>query len=50
MQYFGFLRRDPDLGGYVFHNKRFNLTADQAFLENTMVRGFTESPEYFNRF
>jgi hypothetical protein len=50
MQYFGFMRRDPDLGGYVFHNNRFNLVADQAFLENTMVRGFTESPEYFNRF
>jgi hypothetical protein len=50
MQYFGYLRRDPDLSGYVFHNKRFQLTADQAFLENTMVRGFIESPEYFNRF
>ncbi|HEY0379997.1 MAG TPA: hypothetical protein VGC87_23995 [Pyrinomonadaceae bacterium] len=50
MQYFGYMRRDPDLGGYVFHNKRFQLTADQAFLENTMVRGFIESPEYFNRF
>ena len=50
MQYFGYLRRDPDLPGFVFHNKRFQLTADQAFLENTMVRGFIESPEYFNRF
>jgi hypothetical protein len=64
MQYFGFLRRnpedchnqanwggsDPSQCGYIFHNNRFLLTADQAFLENTMVRGFTESPEYFNRF
>jgi hypothetical protein len=59
MQYFGFLRRDPEVCvgsanpsqcGYIFHNDRFKLVADQAFLENTMVRGFTESPEYFNRF
>ncbi|HEX8491831.1 MAG TPA: hypothetical protein VF658_03235 [Pyrinomonadaceae bacterium] len=50
MQYFGYLRRNPDLSGYVFHNNRFKLTADQAFLENTMVRGFIESPEYKNRF
>ena len=50
MQYFGFLRRNPDLPGYVFQNNRFKLTADQAFLENTMVRGFIESPEYRNRF
>jgi len=59
MQYFGFLRRDPescqgnpnpDQCGYIFHNNRFLLPADQAFLENTMVRGFIEAPEYFNRF
>lgn len=64
MQYFGFLRRDPEdchnqanWGGpdasgcgYIFHNNRFLLQADQAFLENTMVRGFIEAPEYFNRF
>lgn len=50
MQYFGYLRRDPDLRGYVFHNNRFKLVADQALMENIMVRGFIESPEYFNRF
>jgi hypothetical protein len=59
MQYFGFLRRDPEVCvgssdpancGYIFHNARFQLSAEQSFLENTMVRGFTESPEYFNRF
>jgi len=59
MQYFGFLRRDPEVCvgssdpancGYIFHNSRFQLSGDQSFLENTMVRGFTESPEYFNRF
>ncbi|HWT02212.1 MAG TPA: hypothetical protein VN256_18315 [Pyrinomonadaceae bacterium] len=50
MQYFGYLRRDPDLPGYVFHNNRFKLALDQPLLENTMVRGFIESPEYLNRF
>jgi hypothetical protein len=59
MEYFGYLRRDPEscFGssdpancGYIFHNSRFQLVADQDFLENTIVRGFIESPEYFNRF
>jgi hypothetical protein len=64
MQYFGYLRRDPEdcrnqqnwsgsdpnQCGYIFHNNRFNLSADQALLENTMVRGFIESPEYRQRF
>ena len=59
MEYFGYLRRDPEVCvgspnpsqcGYIFHNERFKLTADQAFLENTIVRGFIESPEYINRF
>jgi hypothetical protein len=59
MEYFGYLRRDPEdchgsadpsQCGYIFHNNRFQLAADQDFLENTIVRGFIESPEYFNRF
>jgi hypothetical protein len=59
MEYFGFLRRDPEVCvgspnpsqcGYIFHNERFNLVADKDFLENTIVRGFIESPEYINRF
>lgn len=59
MEYFGYLRRDPEpcwnvpnpsQCGYIFHNERFNLTADKDFLENTIVRGFIESPEYINRF
>jgi hypothetical protein len=59
MEYFGYLRRDPEVCvgspnpsqcGFIFHNERFKLTADQAFLENTIVRGFIESPEYINRF
>ena len=59
MEYFGYLRRDPEVCvgspnpsqcGYIFHNERFKLSADQDFLENTIVRGFIESPEYINRF
>jgi hypothetical protein len=59
MEYFGYLRRDPEVCvgsatpsqcGYIFHNNRFQLTADEDFLENTIVRGFIESPEYRGRF
>jgi Tol biopolymer transport system component len=65
MEYFGFLRRDPEdchdrrnwFGtqdgsgcGYIFHNNRFQLVADKDLLENTIVRGFIESPEYRGRF
>ncbi|MFL6227645.1 MAG: Calx-beta domain-containing protein [Pyrinomonadaceae bacterium] len=59
MEYFGYLRRDPEpcwnssdpAGcGYIFHNARFQLSADEDFLENTIVRGFIESPEYRSRF
>lgn len=59
MEYFAYLRRDPEVCvgspnpaqcGYIFHNERFKLTADPDFLENTIVRGFIESPEYINRF
>jgi hypothetical protein len=59
MEYFGYLRRDPEVCvgspnpaqcGYIFHNERFKLTANKDFLENTIVRGFIESPEYINRF
>lgn len=59
MEYFGYLRRDPEVCvgspnpsqcGYIFHNNRFQLTADPDFLENTIVRGFIESPEYIGRF
>lgn len=59
MEYFGFLRRDPEVCvgspdpancGYIFHNARFNLAIDPAVIENVIVRGFMESPEYLNRF
>jgi hypothetical protein len=65
MEYFGYLRRDPEdchnsanwFGssdgsgcGFIFHNNRFLLSGDPDFIENTIVRGFIESPEYFARF
>jgi len=59
MEYFGYLLRDPEdchgsadpsQCGYIFHNNRFHLAADPDFLENTIVRGFIESPEYRRRF
>ena len=64
MQYFGFLRRDPEdchnpanwggsdpsQCGYIFHNNRFNLVGDQHAVEVTMVLGFIESGEYKSRF
>jgi hypothetical protein len=54
MEYFGFLRRDPDLPGFVFHNNRYkNVLAPilgTDLTENFIVRGFIESPEYQGRF
>jgi hypothetical protein len=64
MEYFGYLRRDPEdchnsqnwtgndpnQCGFIFHNNRFNLAFDPAQVENVIVRGFIESPEYRNRF
>ncbi|MDT4897393.1 MAG: hypothetical protein QOH25_2470 [Acidobacteriota bacterium] len=50
MGYFGLLRRDPDLPGYVFHNNRFQLAVEMDMLQNIIVRGFIESPEYRSRF
>jgi hypothetical protein len=64
MGYFGYLHRDPEdchnpnnwtggdvnQCGYIFHNNRFNLPFDPAEIENIMVRGFIESPEYRQRF
>jgi len=53
MEYFGFLRRDPDLQGYVFHNNRYKQISpilSPDLTENFIVRGFIESPEYQGRF
>ncbi|HYR76217.1 MAG TPA: hypothetical protein VEM96_10275 [Pyrinomonadaceae bacterium] len=64
MEYLGYLRRKPEdchnsanwsdgtpsSCGFIFHNQRFQNVANKDFLENTIVRGFIESPEYINRF
>ena len=60
MEYLGYLRRDPEdchvssdpeSCGFIFHNRRFNTPgADPDLIENIIVRGFIESPEYRRRF
>jgi len=64
MEYFGYLRRDPEdchdpanwggmdpnQCGFIFHNQRFLLSTDEPFIQNIIVRGFIESPEYRHRF
>lgn len=59
MEYLGYLRRDPEdchgnpdpaNCGYIFHNSRFDLHPDPDVIQNIIVRGFIESPEYINRF
>jgi hypothetical protein len=64
MEYFGYLRRDPEnctnsanwsdgtpnSCGYIFHNHRFTLHPDPDVIQNIIVRGFIESPEYRGRF
>ena len=64
MEYFGYLRRKPEdchdsanwsdgtpsSCGYIFHNHRFTLHPDPDVIQNIIVRGFIESPEYINRF
>lgn len=64
MEYFGYLRRkpedchdsanwggtDPNQCGFIFHNRRFLLSTDEPFIQNIIVRGFIESPEYRGRF
>ena len=66
MEYFGYLRRDPEdchdpaswwgtgdpnACGYLFHNNRFNtLPLNSDMVQNFIVRGFIESPEYRGRF
>jgi hypothetical protein len=47
MQYFGYLRRDPDQGGYEFWLAILNASS-QNF--DGMVCAFITSPEYQKRF
>jgi hypothetical protein len=65
MEYIGYLRRkpedchdsanwggtDPSQCGFIFHNARFNNpNIDRGSVQNVMLQGFIESPEYLNRF
>ena len=48
MEYFGYLRRDPDDAGYSFWLDKLNLYGDWVNAE--MVKSFIKSPEYRSRF
>jgi hypothetical protein len=47
MQYFGYLRRDPDTAGYQGWLNYLNTHPTDS---RTMVRGFVDSAEYRSRF
>ncbi len=49
MQYFGYLRRDPDEGGYRFWLNKLNQFGGN-FEQAEMVKSFIVSGEYRNRF
>ncbi|CDM65844.1 S8 family serine peptidase [Pyrinomonas methylaliphatogenes] len=48
MQYFGYLRRDPDPAGYNYWLTKLNTYGN--FIDAQMVRAFIVSPEYRSRF
>jgi subtilisin family serine protease len=48
MEYFGYLRRDPDPGGYAFWFGKLNTFGDWVNAE--MVKSFIKAPEYRARF
>jgi uncharacterized repeat protein (TIGR01451 family) len=48
MEYFGYLRRDPDAAGYAFWLAKLNLYGN--YLDAEMVKAFITSPEYRSRF
>ena len=48
MEYFGYLQRDPDPGGYAFWLGKLNTFGDWVNAE--MVRSFIKAPEYRARF
>ena len=49
MQYYGYLRRDPDEQGYIFWlNKLNQFNGD--YIQSEMVRAFIISGEYRGRF
>ena len=49
MQYFGYLRRDPDAGGYAFWLGKLNDFAGD-YIRAEMVKAFISSDEYRRRF
>jgi hypothetical protein len=48
MEYFGYLRRDPDAAGYAFWLAKLNQFGN--YLDAEMVKAFIISPEYRSRF
>jgi hypothetical protein len=48
MEYFGYLRRDPDAAGYAFWLGKLNQFGN--YLDAEMVKAFIISPEYRSRF
>jgi hypothetical protein len=48
MEYFGYLRRDPDAAGYAFWLGKLNHFGN--YLNAEMVKSFIISPEYRSRF
>jgi hypothetical protein len=49
LEYFGYMKRDPDDGGYAFWLNKLN-TAGGNFVKAEMVLAFISSPEYRARF
>jgi hypothetical protein len=49
LEYFGYMRRDPDDGGYAFWLTKLNAAAGN-FVTAEMVLAFISSPEYRARF
>ena len=49
MEYFGYMRRDPDAGGYSFWLNKLNAF-NGSFVNAEMVKAFITSSEYRQRF
>jgi hypothetical protein len=49
MEYFGYLRRDPDVAGYNFWLNKLN-SFNGSFINAEMVKAFILSSEYRQRF
>jgi hypothetical protein len=49
MEYFGYLRRNPDTAGFNFWREKLNSFAGN-FINAEMVKAFISSAEYRQRF